>query len=242
MTRMKELALEAIDDNIKIIDGVAGTIFILPVTFLLSDVEIASEMATTAFLSLFKEKITMDEYFRNFENFSQIENALAKGADSIICFSDIGETSVPLQERFADFKNENTPPFADEESEAKVFFYHMISHLIQAADTLAICLKYKLTPYFRYPVAFHYLMWFSDAFYKIADNKQMAFNAQTAFVLQKIIDRDVLLQLDILQYVSKADEFNFDKTFFTAYNNASTDRKSIPQTVDSVLNSFYKTL
>jgi hypothetical protein len=134
--KFQEQVLSTIKDNIKIIEKTNGYIYILPIRLLADKeaTELTHKAASHAFLSIFKEKITIEEYFRKYKTIQDIKAGLKPGIEKSIILSEDDDNSLDLEIRFLQFVDLKEMLLPRNASEAKVFWFYLYGFLSQAFD------------------------------------------------------------------------------------------------------------
>lgn len=118
------LDAKMLQDNIKLIDKLGGKVYILPVRMLTErEDDVIHEVATKAFLSVFKEEMSFEEYTKNFKSIDDIIPALNTTAKQMLIFDASGDSLNTLEERFAYYKNNNDLPLPAAVSDATIFWF-----------------------------------------------------------------------------------------------------------------------
>ena len=243
----RELAAEAIDDNLKILNNVEGCIYIFPISYMLGEFETSNKLAEQAFCSFFDDDIlNMKTLCKRCSTFSEVISHLKKDADKHILLNGFEDFQISLEDRFAQQQSYLTEHgFESGFTEAKSFAFALFSSLLSASSILLVCTKYQLVPFFRYEVVFHYFTYLVSSF---PDNdnlkgiRTMLTKAQIAFTVGKIFDRELFDSLDFMSFFRKCGEFNFDTKLEKSLQTQHEQNIAISlvKTISNVIEEFYK--
>lgn len=243
----KNLVMEAIEDNIKILDNFKERILVLPVSYLFDDLGAIKTLADNAFLGFFNDSVTdLTEINQKCKTFGDIEELLNSNADKQIIINGFDDFKISLNKRFEKYKDyENEHGYSVIFNDASSFLFALYSHILNASRVLVICTKFSLTPYLRYDVVFHYLSLILESFLARKKTSEMAtllLKTQTAYTVCQAIRRDFFANIDFNTFFDFCRAFNFESKLADKRQRLSENNEKISfvGTVNDVLNDFYK--
>ena len=211
---MKKQIKLAIEDNIKILEDYSKIIIILPIRFFgKGSLELICKASEQVFLSMFKEKISLDEYY-NYSSFQAIIDALLPGIEKRIMFSEVDDISISLNEILQLFKKSNVLPFDKSMSDSELFHFIISGYFVQALNILFMAAEYQMVPYVRYSLAFNYLLKLSSNFTGNQEISGLIFKSAVANVLYNVFDKTKVKEVDFLNYYDKIRESDFSNKIF----------------------------
>lgn len=240
--KLQEQVLSTIHDNIKIIENTNGFIYILPIRLLAEKeaAEITHEAATQAFLSMFKEKITMEEYRSKYKTIQDIKAALAPGVEKSIILSEDDDNSLDLEIRFSQFIDLNEIPLSTNATEAEVFWFRLYSFLSQAFDIMLMCTENRLIPYIRFDVALKYLLILAGNFGDSMELSDMLFKCAVAHIVHHSFDKERIIGIDFKTYCDYIRLYDFENKLFRrlADNGITLKTPSVKKTEALIIEQF----
>lgn len=206
--RLKGQIILTTEQNIKIIENYSEIIQILPIRFLnSSDRTMSQTGAEKAFLGLFKdEKLTMNDYFKKYNNIEDVSNGLREHIEDLISLSEYEEEG-SLIIRFKKFVSENALSLPKDTNGAVLFSSLIIGYFMQAFDILFVSLKYPLNPYLRYPIPFHYIHLLASSMPAHLDD--LLLKIKIAYTIHKIFDTDKVKDVNFECYYKLLQNNNF---------------------------------
>ena len=242
----KKIVLEAIEDNIKILDNFQGIILILPVNCMFNNFEVVDTLAKKALLGFFNDSVSsLEEINQKCKTFKDIEKFLNPLAYKQIIFNGFDDLNTDLSERFSKQKDhQNEHGYPDSINEFSNFIFTLYSYLFSASSVIEICTKFHMIPYLRHDVIFHYftLMLRDIRFnYECDEVETLLFKAQIVYSAGRIINRDLFADIDINVFNDLCRKFNFDSKLAAKYKELTihSENISLVDMIDSVLNDFY---
>lgn len=218
--KLKAQVKETIADNIRIVDTLKGQIYILPVRMLSEfDTEI-HEYAMTAFLSIFKEEMSFDDYKKRFKTIDDIIPAIKIDIDKLLVFDTESGASTDLKTRFENYRSDTSLPIPRDTPDAIVFWFGIYSYLAQTVDILMVCAQYKLVPYIRNGVTFQYLLILSESVHDSLEISQMLFCCIIAHVLHHSFNLEVYATIPIADMCRALCSGSFEQHLFESLNNS----------------------
>jgi hypothetical protein len=214
--KLKEQVLSTILDNIKIIENTNGFIYILPIRLFADEEaeELIQKAASQAFLSMFKEKITMEEYRSKYKTIQDIKEALAPGVEKSIILSEDDDNSLDLEIRFSQYIDLNEIPLSTNATEAEVFRFRLYGFLSQAFDVMLMCTEHRLIPYIRFNVALKYLLIFAGNFRDSMELSDMLFKSAVAHIVHHSFDKERINGIDFKTYCDYIRLYDFENKLF----------------------------
>ena len=220
---IKDQLLYAIDDNIKVLENCANHIYILPIRYLDDkEDEIINKGAEGIFLKLFDDKFhTMRDYFCSIKTIEDLGNSLKSGAESSLIFYKDDDRNLSLTERIANFINDaESSVDLKEKPMSYVFFSAVYPPIAQALHTMMLCAKYKVIPYLRYNVAFHYFCNLIENFPEAETRELIRNKTYTCYLIYKAFDLDSVTPCMFLKFVSIVKD---KKVFAEVYKRISNN-------------------
>lgn len=240
--KLQEQVLLTINDNIKIIENTNGNIYILPIRLLVEKeaVELIDKAASQTFLSMFKEKMTMEEYFSRYKTIQDIKADLKPGIEKNIILSEEDDDSLDLEIRFSQFVDLKEMPMSRNASEAQIFWFQLYGFLSQAFDILIMCTEYKIIPYIRYNVALRYLVILSSNFGKNMEISEIIFKSSVAHIVHHSFDKERINGIDFNTYCNYIKIYDFENKLFKSLeeNGITLTTPSIQKTETIILEQF----
>lgn len=235
-----------IEDNIKIIEKFSGKIFVLPITLLTDiDSELISEGASQLFFSLFEDKgLDKERYFREMSTIEDVEKALKKDIIHNIIFEEYEDKNLSLKERFRNFIKEGNP-FGEHFSEAHTFFFLIMGFSLQSLNILFTCIQYKMIPYLRYEVTYHYALLSSSNFGN--DDRVINIINTMAYthLFYQLFDKSKVVGVEYDAYHLALKEYGFVHKIMGEIDNVEDENKNAINIVPiftKELEGFYKYL
>jgi hypothetical protein len=202
--------------------------------------ELAHKAASQAFLSMFKEKITMEEYNSKFETIQDIKEALKHGIERNIILSEDDDNSLDLEIRFLQFIDINDTPLPANATQAELFWFYLYAFLSQAFDIMLMCTEYRLIPYIRYNVALKYLLTISANFGDSIELSEMLFKCVVANIVHYSFDKERIAGLDFNLYCDYIRSYDFENKLYKRLsdNGISLKTPSVEKTEAIILDLF----
>lgn len=241
---MKKRVEETISDNIKLLDIAEDIIYILPIKYFSEEsMGLAYNAANQAFLSMFKDEFTIEEYHKSFNSILEIKNALRPGVEKSIFFIENEDISTDFETRFNDYKKVQSLPLPKEAGEAREFYFIMLSYLSQAFDILLMCAEYQVYPYIRFDIAIKYMVLLSKNFPAKTGLQDIVYKGLIAHILNRNLDKERIKNIDFKEYYRTLQTANFESQLFSSLekkgiNENNLSAKIITDTIDSLLKSI----
>lgn len=235
--KLKSQVMETIADNIKLIDSLTGKVFILPVRMLnATDPEFIHRIATDAFLSIFKEKMSFKDYQNSFSTIDEIIQAIDESIHKTLIFSPKDDTTADLRTRFINYRATADLPLPADTSDAFIFWFCIYSNIAQVVDILSSCLQYKLVPYIRYKVCFQYMLLITDSFHDNPEVAQMLFPCIISHVLYHSFDTKKYSRISIDDMCFALHSKKFEQQLYKALSEAdiTLDKPNVAKTVQII--------
>ncbi len=212
---------ETIADNIKLIDTLKGKVFILPVRMLSeTSIDLIHQAAMNAFLSIFKDELSFDDYKKNFKTIDDIIPALDENSSQLLIFDTGSNLKLDLKTRFTDYRHTANLPLPSNASDATVFWFGIYGCLAQAIDILSVCTQYKLVPYIRYTVSFQYMLILAGNFRDNPEISQMLFQCVVAHALYHSFNTETYAHIPIDDMCKALRSANFEQQLFKLLNDS----------------------
>jgi hypothetical protein len=241
---MKKRVEETISDNLKLLDIAEDIIYILPVKYLSEEsMKLAYNAANQAFLSMFKDKFTLEEYRESFNSILEIKDALRPGIEENIFFLEDENISTDFETRFNDYKKVQPLPLPKEVGEAREFYFIMLSYLSQAFDILLMCAEYQVYPYIRFDVAIKYMALLSKNFSIQTGLQDIVYKGLVAHILHQIFNKERIRNMNFNEYCKTLQTANFEVLLFCNLEKRGITARNlnaniIADTIDSLLKSI----
>ncbi len=243
----KTLVMEAIEDNIKIIDNFQGIILILPISYIFDDLVVVKDIANKAMLGFFNDSVSsLKEINNKCKTLQDIELILNTNADNQIILNDFDDFKISLSERFVMYKEYQAEHgCSDFPNDASNFLFALYSHVLNASKVIEICTKFCLTPYLRYDVIFHYVTLILGSTLASKEASGMAnllSKTQTSHVICRVMNRELCANIDFNIFVGFCRDFDFESKLADKCqkSNGCSEKVSLVGAIDDVLNDFYK--
>lgn len=243
----KKLVMEAIEDNIKILENFQGRILVIPVSFMFDDLEMIKALADNAFLGFFNDSVSdLEEIKQRCNTFEDVEALLNAKTTNQIILNGFDDFKIGLRERFEEYKDyQNEYQFSDKFSEASSFLFALYSHILNASRVISICTMFSLTPYLRYDVVFHYYTLILGSVLTREQFSEMApllSKVQISYTVCQVINRDLFVNINFNEFLNFCRNFNFESKLADKQKRLSegSEKISLVSAVADVLNDFYK--
>jgi len=224
--RLKEQIVNAIRDNIRIIEEYSDAILIFPVT-LLTDIgsDIIMNATEQAFLSMFKDvTMTKERYLTEFNNIEDVINSLDENALNKIIFDEYDDLTIKLDKRFRDFLTE-TNPFGNQLNEAVIFFSIISGFFAQAFNILLTCAQYNMIPYIRYNVTYRYTVLLGGNLTGNEGMDRILFKMSCAHLLYRNFDKGLIVNINFDDYLKRIRSDGFNDVVFNRIQERGFDIK-----------------
>jgi hypothetical protein len=222
---IKEQFLLTINDNINILEKYSNYIFILPIQYLDNEDELAYQGAETVFLKLFKIKFkNLKDYFTKVITIEDLENNLCVGIEKSLKLYENDDNKLALAERlknYIDNASENLD--LTDKSIGYIFFSSVFSHMSKTFNIIQICIKYKLIPYLRYNVIFHYFSHLLENFNKLKEYNIFKFKAYTCYLIYKSFNLQSVNESMFDKFVQEIKESNIYERVYEKLMNKKND-------------------
>lgn len=235
------------EDNIKILDNLHSSIFIIPLRLLTQSKadDIIFQKSERLFLGLFNGIDSIDDYFIKCDSIDNIINNVHDDTEKIVMFSETDNKELPFKERFHHSVADAEFMIDPAKSDAFNFFSMVYGNIHQAISILACCLEYGCIPYVRYPVSFHYLNTISNSILEGAQMNILQFKMSVAFILYKLCDKSQLSTIDTNDFLLKKQSYGFNDRLFKRFDlqriaDGNDYDISMAKEIDEELECFYK--
>lgn len=228
-THISEKLLEQIvitaEDNIKIIEGCNGHIFVLPLRLLSQTPKdsVLFQMGEQAFISLFNNVNSIKEYFERCDSFADIIKYARDDIGKIVLFSESDDKSLPFEQRYYQAKEENSYMLDDDKKESYSFFVMVFGCIQQAVDVIVSCLECECIPFIRYPVALNYILLLEDNLSDIPSIPEMRYKMCIANLIYRMCDKSKLSQFGFDKFTSVVESFQFNKKVFDSLSQSDVN-------------------
>lgn len=242
--RMRKQIVNSIRSNLEILSKFNNNILVLPVRS--SDFEhqqLIQKNLIHAFLELFKNPPnSMEEYFETYTTIDDLCNGLRDYVPNVLILSDTDDISKPFKERLNIALKDKCLSLGIDESIAFKFSTIVTGYLGQALDIIISCGTYKIIPYIRYSVAFHYVLLLSQNFAEQKEIQLMFFKCCLARVIYQDFDIERFKEVDFNVYYTVVRKSNFYKDLLSAFPVQSMEcvsAKEMNNNVREKLEKFY---
>ena len=219
-TQFKSQIKKTIESNIKIIDTLNDYVFILPARMLSeSTIDSVHDLANKAFLALFKDDITLEDYNVRFSDIDDVLAALHPYVLPMIVFDDDSESFINVKDRFLHYRKNSVLPLPDNASDTMVFWAAVYSYFSQVIDILTVCLNFKLVPYLCYSVTFKYMLLFAGNFLDNTDISELLFKCAISHTLYEIFDTNRYSKIPIPDFCIALQNGEFEQSVFSHLKN-----------------------
>lgn len=235
--QLKRQVKDTIQDNIKLIDKLGEKVYILPVRMLTErEDDVIHEVATKAFLSVFKEEMSFEEYTKNFKSIDDIIPALNTTAKQMLIFDASGDSLNTLEERFAYYKNNNDLPLPSAVSDATIFWFAVYGFFAQVVDILLLCTHFQLVPYIRYSVTFRYMLLLAGNYRDVPEVSKLLFKSVVAHTIFRCFDTQIYSQISVSDMCDLLRTGMFEETLFErlAEEGITLDTPKLKRTSDII--------
>lgn len=206
------------EDNLKILENVQNEILILPLRLLnqSKDYDFLYEVGEKAFISLFHDINSIDEYFEKCNSIDDIVNFADNDISRLVMFSEEDDETLPFVERFR-IALAGTQYLLDErKGDAYNFFILVFGCIQQAIDIIISCIEYGCIPYIRYPVSLHYISLLSGNVDDKECSNLIQFKMNVAFAVYSMCDKSRFSKIGLDDFLKKNREYQFDEKLFQA--------------------------
>ena len=202
----------SIEKTIQVIDKHSENIFVLPfrMTSQVSDNTLILDAGERAFLSLFKDINSIEEYIDVCNSIDDIVEHGISDIEKIVLFYDYEDRTVDFKIRFEHAKHKYSKIIKEDDSDALIFAKIILSLLQQSTDIFVSCIEYNCSPYLQYPTTFSYFNMIAANFIDDPNIKNILFKATIAHLISQHADVDKISHLEVekLHQVLKEDDFN----------------------------------
>ena len=196
---MKKQIILSFDDNLRILKGCFGKVFLLPVTVInKTDNELVKEGSEKVLVSMFKEGVSVKEIFE-VKSLSELSSMLKNGIQGHIVFLEGEDREENIMNRFATYLNEMNNPFGDMQESHK-FLYSILGFISQSLQILLCATQYKMVPYIRYGVTFNYLTIIGENFLDIPFMKEVIFKMAFTHLFYKKFEWELINLIEFNKY------------------------------------------
>ena len=239
----KQIGVTA-EDNLKILESVHNEILILPLRLFnqLIESDFPYEAGEGAFISLFNDINSLDDYFIKCKSFSDIMRYARDDIDNLVMFSEKDDTALSFEERFRIALTDTQFMIDESKPDSYNFFMLVYGSIQQAIDIIASCVEYDCIPYIRYPVAFHYVSLLSKSILDVEHMNTLCFKMSVAFVVYKLCNKNRMAAVCLEDFLKKNREYNFNaKLFQTLADRGISEQNYLEHTIaDLVLDELKK--
>lgn len=216
--KIKEQITLTIQDNLNILNLKDSNMFILPVTFFNRQDEshnTITDLANKFVINLFKGKNTKEELFDKKYNIDIFQNMIREEVKDILIFSDYNDINLELKERYMRYCEQNILPFNDEISDIQKFYFIIYSFFMQALEIAYSCIKYKVVPYLRYDISFHYFSIVAKNLNKEYNIINILLRSSCANMIYNLFEKDKIKNIQFKEFEYKVNELKIDEKLFT---------------------------
>lgn len=253
ISKSRGLFIRTFNDQLSVLKNFKNAFLYLPLTILhhRADKEIMTIMQKAFFdviSDLFKHDFTtQNEFCERYHNYEEIEKDLGENIRSLV-FTEYDDTKQTLRYRIKNFckSQADINLMIDVNDEPKLFLFIIFSFISQVLDILLESLYFKLTPFIRYEVTFHYFMLLNGNLNKEPELRIKIENTLITYIFYHYFDRTTFSDLDFAEYVTQIhdldlftaihDKMKKDNIAFTG-GSINNIIKKVQQTIDS---SFLK--
>lgn len=241
----KQIGLTA-EDNLKLLENISDEIFILPFRVLSQSNHYTHirTFAEQAFLSLFNEINSLDDYFTKCKSIDDIVHFMREKYGDVLIFSEGDDIITPFETRFRAAIVDNEAIIDTKMSDSENFYLIVFGYMYQAIDVIVSCMEYNCIPYIRNSVSLHYIMLLLENMLKDEPTNALEFKMCVAYAVHRFFDKSKLIGISLEKFFQKNKKYNFNDKLFYALaeddineNNFSVYR--IARVVNKELESFY---
>lgn len=208
-----------IEDSIQILNSTSNEILILPVRLLIAkNYDKICDMAMQAFLSLFGEEMSFENYKKSFSTIEDISKVLPENIKQSISFSN-DDDEYDFIDKFNNFKENNVLPIDPDSSDSEIFWFVVYGYMSQALSIILMCLDYSLIPYIRFEVIYRYIIILSANFDSSEEVQNMIFKSSVAHLLYSCFKKEDYRDVSFDNFYNAVRENEFSKNVFTDLNN-----------------------
>lgn len=206
----------AAEANLEILNNLDNQTLILPVRLLnqKSDYQFLYEMGENAFISLFKDIDSLEEYYKKCETYDDIIRYAKDNIGDLVLLSNDDDKRLPFEVRFKRMLEDYNDELSVEETDANKFFMVVFGYIQQAIEVLVSCIEYECIPYVIYPISFHYIFLLSERMHKIEYIRTLRFKMLVLQILYQLCDKDRLGQIEFEKFMKKIQVYNFNDKLF----------------------------
>jgi hypothetical protein len=242
--RFREQIVNSIRSNIEILSKYNDHILILPLRSSKPEYrDLVAKNMSSVFLDLFKDPPeSMEDYFENYKTIDDVCDGLRDDIPNALVLSDTDDISKPFRERLEIAQEDKSHSLRKDESAGFQFFRIVGGHLGQALDIIYTCSIYKISPYLRYYIAFHYVILLSQNFSDKKEILPMFFKCRLARAVYVNFDINRFKDVDFNDYCAILKKSNFYKDILSSFPVQSTESipaKEIIRVVRENLEKFY---
>ena len=238
---LKRTVASAAADTIKILEECGGKIVVLPFRLLRQEQE---EMSPTlykagkqAFVSLFGDIASVDDFFAKCESLEDIEKHLKHNMENMILFAEDDGRTKAFADRFRDAVREHDYMYETGSSEAAKFFQIVYGYIQQSVDVLASCVLYNCTPHIRSMVSIVYFMLLSECLMEIPTVTSMRYKACIGHLISCLCNTERLSTVGFDRYCSLVLETKFQDLLLSSLAEAGvTEHDFSPNRIAPILN------
>jgi hypothetical protein len=228
-------------DNIRILEECGGKIVVLPFRLLSHEQEELSpalyKAGKQAFVSLFDDISSVDDFFAKCESLEDIEKHLKHNMENMILFTEHDDGTEPFTDRFRDAVREHASMYETGSSEAAKFFQTVYGYIQQSVDVLASCLQYNCTPHMRSRISLLYFMLLSESFMEVPTVPSMRYKACVGHLISCLCNTEKLSTVVFEHYCRLVLETKFQDLLFSSLAEAGiTEHNFSPNKIAPILN------
>lgn len=241
--------LLSIEKTIQVIDKHSENIFVLPfrMTSQVSDNTLILDAGERAFLSLFNDINSIEEYIEVCSSIDDIVEHGVSDIENIVLFYDYEDRKVDFKKRFEYAKHKYSNIIKEEDSDAIIFAKIILSLLQQSTDIFISCVEYNCSPYLQYPTTFSYFNMIATNFIDDPNIKNILFKATIAHLISQYSDADIISRFGFEKLQQTIKENNFSDELYSKLNPFNADNsiwnvREISALVKEALSNLYDKL
>lgn len=247
--QLSKTILFSVEKTIHLIEEHSENVFVLP--FRITSQEpsntIILDAGKSAFLSLFNDINSIEEYIEVCSSIDDIVEHSVSDIENIVLFYDYEDRKVDFKKRFEYAKHKYSKIIKEENSDAIVFATIILSSLQQAADIFISCVEYNCVPYLQYPTTFTYFNIIATNFIDDPNIKNILFKATIAHLISQYADVEKISHLGFEKLLKTIEKTNFSEELFSKLNPVNTadamwSIKEISVLVKDALSNLYDRL
>lgn len=241
-----EKTIELISDNIRVIKELNQKIWLIPVRYLYSSIDLFEDITSRVddiFISLFDNITSLDDYFQKCSTVEDINKHLNIKMKKSICLTEQEPVKFSFVQKFNKMKQHEIFDKLKMKNDADVFYFQMKSYILQALDIIFTSVNSRLVPFIRFKPAFLNFQLLVDNFKKPFPELKLIKNKSYIYYLfYRKMDVQNFDKKDILFVISKIEVHRNTNKIDSVLIRDKLDISLINSELDECLSNLYESV